>query len=182
MGVRGGLGRGRGVNGVRGAWRAGVLAVVCAVLLPVAPRAQEMVIVVRHAERLDQSSDSVLSAAGETRAAHLATMLRDGGITHIFTTDRRRTIQTAAPLATTLGLTPVQLPSGDVDGLVARLRAAGARDRILVVGHSNTLPTILAQLGVATPITIADLEYDNLFVLTPRPGAPAPLLLRLRFD
>ena len=64
-----------------------------------------------------------------------------------------------------------------------RWRAArGPRphDRALVVGHSNTVPELLRALKVATPITIADAEYDNLFIVVPQKDAP-PLLLRLKY-
>ena len=64
--------------------------------------------------------------------------------------------------------------------LAARLAALGPHDRALVVGHSNTVPELLRALKVATPITIADAEYDNLFIVVPQKDA-APLLLRLKF-
>ena len=75
---------------------------------PAAVAAQEAVFVVRHAERADTSADSVLSPAGEFRAQRLGAMLRDAGITRIYTTNVRRTVQTAAPLAAALRLTPTE--------------------------------------------------------------------------
>src|SRR6185437_4091132 len=60
--------------------------------------AQDAIFVVRHAERADASADSPLSPEGEARAARLAALLKDAGITRIYTTDRKRTIQTGAPL------------------------------------------------------------------------------------
>ncbi len=63
---------------------------------------------------------------------------------------------------------------------MARVQAAGPHDRLLIVGHSNTVPEVLRALGIATPVTIADSEYDNLFVVVPTKGEP-PVLLRLRF-
>ena len=153
---------------------------VCLLVLPAVAAAQEVVFVVRHAERADQSSDSLLSAPGEARAAHLASLLKDSGITRIFTSELKRTIQTAAPLAEALGLTPARLAPDNYEGLFAQVRASAPRDRVLIVGHSNTLPEILKRLGIAEPITIADQEYDNLFIVTSREGA-APSLVRLRF-
>ena len=50
----------------------------------------------------------------------------------------------------------------------------------LVVGHSNTVPQLLASLGVGAKIEIGDKEYDNLFVVVPKASGP-PVLLRLRY-
>jgi broad specificity phosphatase PhoE len=141
--------------------------------------AQEAIYLVRHTERADQSADSPLSPAGEARAERLAAALRDAGITHVFTTDLKRTIQTAAPLATAHHLMPQALPAGDVDGLVAKIRSLGPGDRPLIVGHSNTIPVILFALGGGT-VTIAEAEFDNLFIVVPRRDA-APVSLRIRY-
>ena len=107
-------------------------------------------------------------------------MLRAAGVTHIFTTDLRRTIETATPLAEALRLTPQQLPAANVQALAARLSELTPRDRALVVGHSNTVPQVLAALKVATPVTIGDTEFDNVFIVVPQKDA-APVLLRLKF-
>lgn len=160
-----------------------VMAAAIVLWLLVAPTgaaAQGAVFVVRHAERADTTADSTLSDAGHTRAMRLAAILRDAGITQILTTNLQRTGQTAAALAKQLELTPTELPSTDLDALLDKLRAATPRDRVLVVGHSNTVPEILRRLGVAAPVTIDDMEYDNLFIVIPQPG-PAALFLRLRY-
>jgi phosphohistidine phosphatase SixA len=143
-------------------------------------RAQEAIFVVRHAERLDQSSDSPLSPDGAGRANRLRDMLRSAGVTHVFTTDLRRTIDTAKPLADALGVVPQQLPGAEVRALAARLATLKPHDRALVVGHSNTVPELLRALDVTTPVTIADAEYDNFFVVIPQKDS-APVLLRLKF-
>lgn len=148
--------------------------------VPTVAVAQGAVFVVRHAERADSSLDSLLSAAGEARAARLGEILKGAGITQIYTTTLRRTVQTAAPLAAALQVTPTELPVGDLDALFTRLHAATPNDRVLVVGHSNTVPGILQRLGVTTPVTIGDTEYGNLFIAIPQKGA-ATLLVRLSY-
>jgi len=142
--------------------------------------AQEAVYVVRHAERLDQSADSVLSPEGVGRSHKLRDLLREAGITHIFTSELRRTIDTAKPLAEALKVTPQALPAADVAALASRLASLGAHDRALVVGHSNTVPQILRALKVDTAVVINDSDYDNLFIVVPA-KASAPPLLRLKF-
>ena len=143
-------------------------------------RAQEAIYVVRHAERLDQSTDSPLSTDGVGRANRLRDMLRDAGVTHIFTTELRRTIETANPLADALRLTPQRLPGADVRPLAARVAALTPHDRVLVVGHSNTVPELLRALNVTTPVTIGDADFDNLFIVIPQKDAPS-VLLRLKY-
>ena len=147
---------------------------------PSIARAQEAIYIVRHAERLDQSTDSELSTEGVGRAFKLRDLLRESGITHIFTSELRRAIDTARPLADALGVTPQRLPGTDIEALASRLGSLGAGARALVVGHSNTLPLILRALKVDAPVTIADADYDNLFIVVPRRDA-APAFLRLKF-
>ncbi len=166
------------------------LTVACALLLSIAASAaaQQTVFVARHAERADggagaagmvtPANDPPLSAAGQARAARLASMLRSAGIAHVFTTEFRRTRETAAPLAKQLKLTPVMSASKDPAPLVERVRQV--KGNVLIVGHSNTVPDLLKRLGIRDTITIADAEYDNLFVVV-RPASGEPTLIRLRF-
>jgi broad specificity phosphatase PhoE len=141
--------------------------------LPVAAHGQKLVFVVRHAERADTGAppmqgqnDPPLSTLGQARAAKLAWMLGDSGIKAIFATEFRRTQDTALPLAAKLGLTVHRVPSSDTEGLITTLRKEHTEDIVLVVGHSNTLPAIVKALG-GPDVTIADSEYDNLFIVNP---------------
>jgi hypothetical protein len=70
----------------------------------------------------------------------------------------------------------------DTPGLVAKVRALGPAARVLIAGHSDTVPKILAALGYPAAVTIAKGEFDNLFIVMPgnAPGAP-PVVLRLRY-
>jgi broad specificity phosphatase PhoE len=161
----------------------GVMATLVAICLPVAARAQRLVFVVRHAERADvgasqmqSQADPPLSAAGEARAARLAWMLGNSGTKAIYVTEFRRTQDTALPLATKLGVKPQQVPSRDTDALIKTLRNEHAEDIVLVVGHSNTVPAVIKAFG-GPEVTIADNEYDNLFILVPATGT----LTRIRF-
>ncbi len=149
-----------------------VLLAALALSFPVQAAAQPSVFVVRHGERTDTGTgvtpppgaDPDLSAAGHLRAASLAAMLKDAGITAIYVTQYKRTHQTAAPLAAALGITVVTIPSADTAQLVAKLKAAPGN--VLVVGHSNTVPDVIKGLGVDAPVTVADSEFDNLFIVT----------------
>jgi len=158
---------------------------VTGLLLLLAPAAspataQQAVIVVRHAEKVDESRDAALSAAGEARAMRLAGLLGDAGVTAIFATEFQRTRRTVEPLAARLRLPVIAVPASDTAGLVARIRAEQPRGIVVACGHSNTVPDILRAFGAAETIAIGDAEYDNLFVLVPRGPGP-PLLLRVRY-
>ena len=87
--------------------------------------AQEAIYIVRHAERASDEPLSPLSAEGHARAARLADILRDAGITAVFVTEYERTAQTAQPTAARLGLTPAVNKADDTPGLVAKVRALG---------------------------------------------------------
>jgi broad specificity phosphatase PhoE len=142
--------------------------------------AQEAVYVVRHAERADSSADSELSAEGRNRSAALGKLLAGAGVTRIFATERQRTVQTAAPLAEALRVTTTIVQAADEVSLVEKVRASGPADRVLIVGHSNTVPSILGRLGVRESIAIADNEFDNLFIVFPKPDGSA-VLVRLKY-
>jgi len=159
-----------------------LLALLILLVCAVPARAQDAIYIVRHAERVDDGPQSLLSAEGHARAARLGEMLRDAGITGVFVTEYERTVQTAQPAAARLGLTPIVNKADDTPGLIAKVRALGPAARVLIAGHSDTVPKILAALGYATPVTIAKGEFDNLFIMMPgkAPGAP-PLVLRLRY-
>jgi phosphohistidine phosphatase SixA len=146
--------------------------------------AQQTVFVVRHAERADtaagaapaMAADPALSDAGRARAESLAAALKDAKVVAIFATEFKRTQATAAPLAKALGLQVTTISSKEPAKLIEAVKTAGGS--VLVVGHSNTVPAIVKDLGVAAPITVGDAEYDNLFVVT---IGTTPSVLRLHY-
>jgi broad specificity phosphatase PhoE len=125
----------------------------------------ETVILARHAEKAAAPADNPpLTAEGRQRAEALARMLSTSGVTSIYITEYLRTQQTAEPLASLLHLTPQHIDARKTPDLVAAIRAQ--KDGVvLVVGHSNTVPEIIAALG-GPAVQIEDGEYDSLFVLT----------------
>lgn len=61
--------------------------------------AQPTVIVVRHGEKLDSTTDTLLSPQGEARSARLANMLAMSNVRAIYATQYKRTILLAVPTA-----------------------------------------------------------------------------------
>jgi phosphohistidine phosphatase SixA len=144
---------------------------------------------VRHAERadagMDDQPDPELSAVGRARAQELARFLGEAGITSIYSTPFRRTMQTALPLAEALGLGIETYDPRDADSMEAFHSGVRLPGRHLVVGHSNTTPALVEQLGGDPVSAIAVEEYDRIYVLQLtaggdvqstllRFGAPAP--------
>lgn len=138
------------------------------------------VILVRHGEKAAEgmANDLPLSGAGVARAAELARVLADANVAAIYTTPYQRTRNTAAPLAKALGLTPIEVAGGKSypADVAAKILADHAGETVLVVGHSNTTPDVLRQLGIASPPSIADSQYDDLFIVTLATGMPARLV------
>ena len=127
-----------------------------------------VVFLVRHAER----ADAGMASAKVARAA----LLKDAKITAIFTTEYKRTRDTAQPLATAAGIAAAVVDSKDGAGLIGKVKASAGN--ILVIGHSNTVPEIIKALGVSEPVAIADDQFDNLFVVI---RGARPTLLRLHY-
>ncbi|HUQ20443.1 MAG TPA: phosphoglycerate mutase family protein [Gemmatimonadaceae bacterium] len=145
---------------------------------PVPVPGSTTVYLVRHAEKVianPSDADPDISTIGRDRAKALASRLGAAGVTAIMTTQFKRTQQTAEPLASQLGISPVILhvgSIGDTDSTVAAiLRHRGGK--VLVVGHSNTITPIIAALGGPKLPNLCDSEYSNLFILyIPPTGSP----------
>jgi phosphohistidine phosphatase SixA len=142
------------------------------------PGGASLVLLVRHAEKATEPADDPpLTGAGVARAQALATALRDARVTSVITTQLRRTRDTAFPLATARGLTPEVVPvatgalPAHVEATVTAIRRH-AGDVVLVVGHSNTIPAIIAALGGPLLPDICDSAYSNLFILQLGGGDP----------
>jgi 2,3-bisphosphoglycerate-dependent phosphoglycerate mutase len=152
---------------------------------PVPVEGSTTVYLVRHAEKVISNSsdpDPDISSLGRDRAKALASRLAASGVTAIFTTQFKRTQQTAAPLAEQIGVTPEILhvgSIGDTDSSAAAiLRHRGGK--VLVVQHSNTIAPLIEALGGPHLPNLCDNQYSNLFILYIPPSGQ-PELVRQHF-
>lgn len=152
-----------------------------------APVATTTIVVVRHAEKsTDDPRDPSLSAAGQQRAVALSSVLKDAGVTDIYTTQYKRNRQTAEPLAQQSGVSIVELPidAGNsatyAQDLARTIRLTNRGRVVLIVGHSNTVPDIVKALSGTTVAPITDSEYDHIFVVTVNAAGPTRLM-QLRY-
>jgi broad specificity phosphatase PhoE len=145
--------------------------VVCGIALTtLAARAEPplTVFLVRHAERDSAGADPSLTEAGRRRAEALSALLTDAGVTAIFSSEFKRTQETAAPLAKRLGISVTVVPGKDIDALLSKLRALPPGGRALIVGHSNTVPELGRRLTGAKVAEMPETEFDRLIVATSR--------------
>ncbi|HEU4454721.1 MAG TPA: histidine phosphatase family protein [Longimicrobium sp.] len=140
------------------------------------------VIVVRHAEKVSTDPadrDPALDAAGQARAQALAAAVRGAGVDAVITTQFKRTRMTAQVLVDSLKLTPEVVAAGGPNHVqeVAAAVRKHAGHTVLVVGHSNTVPAIIAALGGPRLADLCDSQYADMFVLV-LDGSPQPPLIR----
>lgn len=142
----------------------------------------QTVILVRHAEKADASSDPVLSEAGQRRAMDLAVALSDTDLTHVLTSPLQRTVLTARPAAEAHAINPEAISfeggtQAHILRIAERIRALPDDAVVLVVGHSNTVPLIAAALGETGPSEMADCEYDRLTVISVEDDGDSPAVI-----
>jgi broad specificity phosphatase PhoE len=141
-------------------------------------QATTTILFVRHAEKAEtlndtdmMSDDPGLSDAGRYRAAELARQLVEAdvvaGIDAVYATQYRRSQETAAAVADALDL-PINTYDAEDEELVLKKILREHKGKIvLVVGHSNTVPQLIWNLGASKKVPpIAEDEYDNLYIIS----------------
>ena len=138
--------------------------------------AQHEIYLVRHAEKQKGDNPS-LTQAGKARADTLADLLSDKGLSEIYSTNYRRTLETAAPIAERTRLEVKLYDPSDLEAFAQVLKST--EGVILVVGHSNTTPPLASALGgeAGTPIDEST-EYDRLYVVDLSGDEPASRIER----
>lgn len=131
------------------------------------------IVLIRHAEKqLGAIDDAPLTPQGELRAARLAQMFGDadafGRVQRIYVSDTRRSQQTAASLAQRLNLKPTVVDAKtSTPDLARRVLSENRGGLAIIVGHSNTVPQLVAALSGASDVpVIGDEEFDTLYVVT----------------
>lgn len=107
---------------------------------------KKTVILVRHAEKVDASQDPELTDAGKQRAERLAKIVKKYKPGAIYSTDFKRTCDTAAPLATRRGLKVETYDAKKPAELIDTMMKSKTK-RFMIVGHSNTIPGLANLLG-----------------------------------
>ncbi|MCW4460138.1 histidine phosphatase family protein [Sphingomonas sp. BT-65] len=119
--------------------------------------------VTRHYDTPAGQPDPDLLPQGKARAEKLAAWFYGRTLKAIYVSDFKRTRQTAAPLAAMLDVAVETYDPKDTPAIVARARAA--RGPVLIVGHSNTVPDIVAQLGGKRPGELKHEDFGDLWTI-----------------
>jgi broad specificity phosphatase PhoE len=149
-------------------------------------QATTTIIFVRHAEQTNPDAvDPPLSEAGKKRAAELTRQLVDAdvvaGIDAIYSTPYRRSTETAALLSERLELPINTYDAEDTETVLEEILKNHKGKIILVVGHSNTVPELIANLGASKKVPpIARGEFDNIYIIS-IPWFGKTKTIRLRF-
>ena len=123
---------------------------------------------IRHAEkvRVDKSENNpALNEKGILRAQNWKNYFLDKEISKIYSTDYKRTIRTAQPLATNNNIETIIYSTSDFkfDDFIK----SNIGENTLVIGHSNTIPDFVNELINEEYYTqIDDLNNSNLYVVS----------------
>jgi len=134
-------------------------------------QATTTVIFVRHAEKAaNGNGDPSLSEEGRVRAQALADFLGEvdvvASVDAVCASQYRRTQQTAGPIAERLELAVNIADADDIEGTAAAILADHKGEIVLLVGHSDTIPLLIAELHGSKQLLMKEDDYDHLYVVT----------------
>ena len=85
----------------------------------------------------------------------------------MYSTPFRRTEETARPIAEALDLPLNTYDAADTEAIMEKIVKDHKGKIILVVGHSNTLPALMGNMGASKRVPpIAENEYDNIYIVS----------------
>ena len=120
---------------------------------------------VRHAEKqADGSRDPELTEIGVKRSEKLADWFVGKDIENIWSSDYKRTRNTATPILAKLDINLTLYDPGNLTELTETLLAQ--QHNALVVGHSNTTPQVARLLCNCEIADMDESEYDRLIVVS----------------
>lgn len=131
----------------------------------------KMIILVRHAEKADATSaDPELSADGKRRAERLVKVLGKYKPGAFYSTDFKRTRDTARPFADkrkkTIETYDARKPNELIDAIMK-----SKTKRFLITGHSNTIPGLANALGKKDLFkNLDDSEYGVIWIVRIKNG------------
>ncbi|HRD09058.1 MAG: histidine phosphatase family protein [Saprospiraceae bacterium] len=122
---------------------------------------------IRHAEKDTQKMDPPLNEAGKLRATKLTQMLRQSWLDAVYTTLTARTMMTVDSITQYKGLVNNIYTTSNMKETFTEVAASPNINRVLIVGHSNTIPPLANFLAGRTHFnkTIDEKAYDNFIIV-----------------
>ncbi len=122
--------------------------------------------IVRHAEKsTEPKANPYLTKEGRQRAISLKNKLQRKHIQNIFSTKFNRTRETATPLGSEIGVSIYPYDNDTLPKFIKRV--LGLNKNVLIVGHSNTVITMLDSFHVSHTLKqIPDERYGDFFIIT----------------
>lgn len=135
--------------------------------------------IVRHAEKVDQSSNPDLSPRGYARATSLGGVLKKANINAVFATEKLRSQKTAEAAQKVMGRVPLYTyPPAPQQASDAMAEAQWLENqllvnkgkRLLVVGHSNTVTRMVNTLRGpgSVLLELKEDDYSTIFIVASR--------------
>lgn len=130
-------------------------------------RYPKTVVLVRHTEKsTDDPRDPNLSEAGVLRAQALARTLEGAGVTHLYASEFKRTQQTLGPISLISGAAVQIISARDPRATISAIGELPRGSVVVVAGHSNTVPALVAELVGKEQTKLSESDYDRLYVVT----------------
>ena len=142
-------------------------------LCMIATAQKKTVWIVRHAEKdtaYVNRQDPDLTATGQQRALDLAAYLQNEAIVKVYSTDTKRTRQTAIYVKAPIDIYNPK----NLTGLLDLITQNANGKSVLIVGHSNTVLETIEALGGKRPVMqLTDDDYDYIFKIELEASKPA---------
>ena len=123
---------------------------------------------IRHAEKVRTNKsdrDPALNEKGIIRALNWKEFFIDKGISKIYSTNYKRTLETVKPIKEALGLNTILYSPSNID--YKNFISSNKGEIVLIVGHSNTIPNFVNELiNDQVYAQIDDLNNSNLYIVS----------------
>lgn len=139
--------------------------------------AADNIYIVRHAEKQkNQGKNPSLTEQGKERAQWLAQFFKHKSLTAIYSSEYKRTIETATPSAKVSQLNVQFYNPSLLDEFASQIKAL--EGNVLIVGHSNTINQTVVALGGETFNEVQYDEFSRLYHISYIDDKPSVKLLR----
>jgi len=129
-------------------------------------KSSNKIFLVRHAEKADDGTkDPPLTGEGIRRAETLADLLKYENIKKVYSTDFKRTRETAKPMAHRSGVDVVIYDPRNIE-FARKLRNDLETQSVLVVGHSNSTPSLVNAITGEKYDELDESNYTTYFVVS----------------